>query len=809
MQPDTFDITPSTRVLRMLGQIDFAAWQCLAELIDNSMDAFLEGQRGEKPLTLDPRIAIELPSAASLDAGTGMLTVRDNGPGMTEDQLNKAVKAGYSRNDPVEKLGLFGMGFNISTARLGKRTEVWTTTADAGDWIGVEIDFELLEQADSFAAPRLQRSKSDEELQQGLHGTIVRVSKLDPARVRPLIWGAGKAATRRRLGKIYSRVIDQIGVSISYDGEGIRPLRHCVWNRERSVSNRDFGNIPALMDVDETIDSRRFCDVCWVWLESMDTMCPACGNSENVRERTRRIKGWIGVQRYFDKDHFGIDLIRNGRVIEELNKSLFNWVDPETNQSELEYPVDTTHWGGRIVGELEIDFVRVSHQKDSFDKLDPQWREVVERVRGTSPFRPQIAQRRGYPANTSPLGRLFAGYRKGGDAGFPDLVPAYEDGRGRNDSVILEWVRHFHDGDPDYRTDEKWYALVLLAEQVKRGASSGSQEAAGDLPILNGDASPEDKTEPLGSETTEDSTTAKPESIQHNLFESDTELSRTYRLEQLPGAPSTVVNAKRVLHGLNGKPILFDTPASGGVEFQYDPGHPFFEESLETPLDCLVSDLAHRFLLLSGQHQRDYPLATIERGIRENYFPETLTSVAEAAEEAKAILDDLRQFLDENLHRAAPISGDSVDEHTLGLIRKGVLESALGGEQDVQQSIRDGAFVRYVGTDFLISAPSLWPQLILDGSFVGVPYEDVSDSHRSDSVAMVCDALRDAAWIVSDSGGGAFSKDQRWRLRLPGHYHLFACWRVGEDESRCLVSLAMSVSPMAPGKPRNARWSAC
>ena len=39
MTTKTFDITPSPRVLRMLGQIDFAPWQCLAELIDNSIDA--------------------------------------------------------------------------------------------------------------------------------------------------------------------------------------------------------------------------------------------------------------------------------------------------------------------------------------------------------------------------------------------------------------------------------------------------------------------------------------------------------------------------------------------------------------------------------------------------------------------------------------------------------------------------------------------------------------------------------------------------------------------------------------------------
>ena len=327
--------------------------------------------------------------------------------------------------------------------------------------------------------------------------------------------------------------------------------------------------------------------------------------------------------------------------------------------------------------------------------------------------------------------------------------------------MILEWVRYFHDGDPDYQTDEKWYELVQLAEKVKRGGSQGGDDAAGDLPNPDEPEKPDSEGDP-SIDTHPDS----PPPVQADLFETDTELSRTYKLEQLPGAPSMSVNAKRANQGLNNRPIFFDTPASGGVEFHYDLGHPFFEESLETPLDCLVSDLAHRFLLLSGQAQRDYPLATIERQIREAHFPETLTSVTEASEEAKAILDDLRQFLDEHLHEIAPIAVSVMDEHSLDLVRKGVLQSALGGEQDVQRAIKDGEFIRYVGTDFLVSSPLVWPRLIMDGGFVSVPYEDVTASYRADSVAMVCDALRDAAWIVSDSGGGAFSKDQRWRFRF-------------------------------------------
>ena len=37
---NTIDITPTPRILRTLGEIPFTTWQCLAELIDNSIDAF-------------------------------------------------------------------------------------------------------------------------------------------------------------------------------------------------------------------------------------------------------------------------------------------------------------------------------------------------------------------------------------------------------------------------------------------------------------------------------------------------------------------------------------------------------------------------------------------------------------------------------------------------------------------------------------------------------------------------------------------------------------------------------------------------
>ena len=59
-----------------------------------------------------------------------------------------------------------------------------------------------------------------------------------------------------------------------------------------------------------------------------------------------------------------------------------------------EYPIEQQHWGGRIVGEVNIDFVPLaSHQKDSFDRNAPEWQMVAEAVHGIGPILPQIRNR--------------------------------------------------------------------------------------------------------------------------------------------------------------------------------------------------------------------------------------------------------------------------------------------------------------------------------------------------------------------------------------------------------------------------------
>ena len=101
----TVDITPHPKILSVLGEIEFKPWQCLAEFIDNSIDGFILARRTGAPIA-DPQVYIAF--------GRDTVVVKDNGPGMSLEKLEMAVKAGWGSQDRFGSLGLYGVGFNIA-----------------------------------------------------------------------------------------------------------------------------------------------------------------------------------------------------------------------------------------------------------------------------------------------------------------------------------------------------------------------------------------------------------------------------------------------------------------------------------------------------------------------------------------------------------------------------------------------------------------------------------------------------------------------------------------------------------------------
>lgn len=487
------DLTPDPRILEVLGEIPYQPWQCLAELVDNSFDEFVSDP--DRDPGDPPAIHMTLPKASS--GPDPVVSVVDNGRGMTQSELERGLRAGYSGRVRFGSLGLFGMGFNIATARLGNRTEVRTTRVGDMHWVVTEIDFREMQRRESFHVPLRREPKDDP----AVHGTEIIVGDLNPKMLDSLKRPPTVSNVRQRLGRIYSyllrdaspipevpdRTLAGKGIALYLNGKRLRPWIPCVWSAERAVS-RSGAEIKAVQVLDHKLSDAYACAHCGHWQRQYDVeKCVECG-SEQLELRPRRVHGWLGVQRYLDPAEFGIDFLRHGRKILVDEKLLFTWENFDTGDTFYEYPIEPPAGQGRLVGEVHVDHVPVLYQKTDFERASREWRDVVLYLRGEGPMRRNKAREQGFGENESPLGILFKGFQEN-DPGLRCLIPG--DGRHATHDHAREWGRRFHDGLPAFQSDEKWYQYAADHDRIKnevhtRDGDAGAGAASGDLSARTG-----------------------------------------------------------------------------------------------------------------------------------------------------------------------------------------------------------------------------------------------------------------------------------------------------------------------------------
>lgn len=596
---NTLDITPTPRILRTLGEIPFQTWQCVAELIDNSIDAFLS-ETTAIPDELEKRIVVTWTSD-SVAAVDRTIEVSDNACGMSIEQLQNAVRAGYSSNDPIENLGLFGMGFNISTARLGEVTTIMSTRSGDTEWVGVKIDFQELSDNKRFEAPIIREPKADH----AECGTKITISRLRNGILTELPSKGNEI--RQRLEAVYAPLLSKQEISIYIKGKQLRPKSHCVWSESRYVRYNDQ-NVSARVNIDRNLGDALF-DVnrnCYLTADEAEPHYLAQQNGlpfpSNIVERGKRLTGWLGIQRYADPNDFGIDFIRNGRKILVSDKSLFQYENPISGQKELQYPLELgTSVGGRIVGELHVDYLLPTYQKNDFDRSDNSWVQTVDAICGAGPFLPKSRKALGFPEQSaSPLGVLVNAFRRI-DKGTKCLFAP-------ND-VAKRYAAEFRKGMPDYLDDTLWWKAAQEEDQKQNtGGTRSTAVNTGDVPsddigaYLGGESgSPTPTPQPGGSSVnTPQSTPVTPETskLDDLILNSSivSQLSgRNYKFGNTGSLNVRVYELNRGVILLRGerKPCFFQ---SDGIDcdFVYDPLHPLLAQYPITPKMLLLQYLAEK-----------------------------------------------------------------------------------------------------------------------------------------------------------------------------------------------------------------------
>lgn len=457
-------ITPDPQILQVLSYLEMKPQDSLCELIDNSLDA-MAWTVGE-PAGI---VSIELPTRRQIEEGSAVVRVRDNGPGMTIEQVENALRAGYSAKPRYGSLGLFGVGFNIATGKLGRTTTLVTSREQDDFAVRVTVDLLNLRRAGNFKVVA-SRILKPESLQ---HGTVVEVAQPWSANNQNYgfmlkLVGIGRPRIREHLGRVYSTALRNSSIKVFLADEAVKPFEHCVWSDARYVEHAKWGKISAVLRFDgRVIYSCLRCAECGGVVPQKEARCvdPHCESSSLVTQH-ETVSGWVGIQRYSDASHYGIDLIRNGRAIRILEKStFFDFEDPVTGAPVHDYPIDQNE--GRIVGEVHLNHVPVDPAKQNFERSSPEWRRAIEFVRGASSLQPE---RPGAEGNRSPIFMLYQGYRKVRGPGRRSMTMGkWEPGRKEAKLLSREEIdvlrRRFEAKEEGYYDDAKWWELVEAADR--------------------------------------------------------------------------------------------------------------------------------------------------------------------------------------------------------------------------------------------------------------------------------------------------------------------------------------------------------
>lgn len=758
---DALDLTPSPRILEMIAEVDLKIWQCLAELVDNCFDE-LRVASEEYP-EREHRVDITLPSAGQANRDSQVI-VADNGRGMSIEQMRVALRAGSSGNQAFGSLGLFGMGFNVATARLGKTTIVQTGREGEDHWTVATINIEQMRRNDTFRVPLAELPKDP-----GEHGTIVQVTGLKADIVNRLRSNQEVTLTKRTLGRVYtyllrdpskmrfsgSDAIGGLGIPLYLNGNRVDPLIPCIWDPSRSVS-RSGREIPAVIPIDFPLAAGHACMSCGHWQSVARDTCSECGSDEVV-ERERRICGWVGIQRYSHKSDFGFSFLRQGRVISYQDKGLFSWADE--SGTEIEYPVEVPA-RGRIVGEIHLDHVPVNFRKTDFDREHRSWRVMFEKVHGESPLQPKKATALGLVREDTPLVLLFDGYRRY-DPGLNYLVPG--NGRIAVNEKANQWAAEFYKGTPGYETDERWYAAAKAHDDVKLGVITDApadpidddffeQEGLGDLlggSEADGDASPtggvtDDAPEPPREETV-DERFARYAAAGRPLLDLEGPLT-------LAAGSSTVLRAfetKGVDLSREGSPHVAVRLKAGEAQIFVDAGCPLIAD-----FGWSASDVA---LLLGADKIKD--VYSVAGHVGDfivnlfNQFPDRRLLPESVRQRGEDILDTLRDSL------VAPVADDP-DKFWLGLradSRRETEDAALRANPNIDwaDAVATGEFARYLtpgGVEDLVRAH---PGRLLDGVVFSTKYATWNDNGvKDEQVDWLCGLLQDLRRMVSGSRVG-------------------------------------------------------
>ncbi|MCX8259749.1 hypothetical protein OLZ03_16435 [Escherichia coli] len=462
---------------------------------------------------------------------------------------------------------------------------------------------------------------------------------------------------------------------------------------------------------------------------------------EHIVKRARRLKGWIGVQRYSDTVDYGIDFVRNGRKILVSDKCLFGFENPDTGTIITEYPVELgSTVGGRLVGELHVDYLIPTYQKNGFDTTDRAWRLTLEAVRGAGPILPKSRAAMGYDGdNTSPLGKLVNAYRRI-DPGTKNLAIA--------NSLAKDFSKKFYAGELEYESDDKWFKVAQEADRARSEGTGGITPVnSGDKPSDEiDDYIPKNNGSTEGTQNNDNTSNEKPKSVtsvtslrDELIQNSDKEesLSMKYSYDLTPGMDVTAWRVKDFPIKIKGNRVPCHIFIDGiEVDFFFDPTHPILAEYPITAKQLLLQGLAEKYSL----RNQTISIQDAYVGLVDNHLTDERINYQSLQERAHNIVSNIKERLPNLLnHRFSTVKDiiREVDAEEEELARR-LIDEAPHLLSDYQNNqINASQTLSYICDATVKRLIERMPEEFMDNKLFAQPYLQLKIGNES-----TCERLR-------------------------------------------------------------------
>jgi hypothetical protein len=131
------NIEPDASALRMFRSMSFTPWYALGEFVDNSITSAL---RNHKELIAKNGKDYQLKVEITFPVGTNSLVVEDNAAGITQKDMQRALKTGVPPEDTSVGLSKHGVGMKAASLWWGEHVIIDTYSLTEPNGWHVEID---------------------------------------------------------------------------------------------------------------------------------------------------------------------------------------------------------------------------------------------------------------------------------------------------------------------------------------------------------------------------------------------------------------------------------------------------------------------------------------------------------------------------------------------------------------------------------------------------------------------------------------------------------------------------------------------